>query len=579
MDRGGIRGPARFAFVDSAFVSWALLGVLIAGAAEPAGPRQHAARPAREGGQVLLVGLGDSLTHGTMDATNNSLNTLNAYLQRVADSLATVLPLSFSQPLYDFDESRIDPFVVPSNLGIDGADLFSIEGWEYYKRVGADQNYLSDTYFCDHVLPARFADDTDKVLYPLNLLARADVTLVDAAVERINEHLDADPANRALLMYWIGNNDSSLASLGQGGSNPSVYPLPYEQIRGELAPLLRLLIDVAVAQDVLTFEPYTLANIERNLTELDDFAMQNTHVLDRLQSEVHDPQRVDTFVMTLPYYSSVGYLFDSDDLEFYMQKLDPAYSVPASFARVAPPGAPIDDPRAGDRASLFTFGPMFALLSTGYSSAYANAALETDGVQNDGLVMSEAEAAYIAARIDTFNQAIAADAATRGSNVHLVDVGSYINAGFSGELEIIIGGKTLSRKWVRGSGFSLDGVHPAYAGAAMLANYVLESVNSALGLAAPTYDLDAISTTDPYIDRDDDGWAPGPDYGATGFTELLFLFRDPDDTSAGVQVDLPDDVWEIISQALLDSLRRSESVRALSSELGLPGRLPHRTRR
>ncbi len=549
----------------------------VAGAAPPSEPARGAARAPRGGGEVLLVGLGDSLTHGTMDATNNSLNTLNAYLQRVAESLAAVLPLSFAQPLYDFDETRIDPFVVPSNVGIDGADVFSIDGLEYYKRVGADQNYVSEKYLCDHVLPSRFADDTDKVLYPLNLLARSNVTMVDAAIERINEHLDAHPDNTALLMYWIGNNDSSLASLGQGGANPAVYPLPYEQIRAELAPLLRPLIDLAVALEVLSFEPYTLANVERNLTELDDFVAQNAHVLDRIQGEIHDPQRVETFIMTLPYYSSVGYLFDSDDLEFYLQKLDPAYAVPESFARVAPPGGPIEDPLAGDRASLFTFGPMFALLSTGYTSAYANAALETSGVQNDGLVLSEAEAAYIAERIDGFNQALADDAATRGPHVHLVDVGSLINAGFAGDLTIVIGGKTLSRKWVRGSGFSLDGVHPAYAAAGLLANYIIESVNTSLGLSAATYDLDVLAAADPYIDWDNDGWAPGPDYAATGFTELLFLFRDPDDSDPDTQVDLPDDVWDIISQVLLDSLRESESIRELSNDLNVPQRLPRRS--
>ena len=37
-------------------------------------------RPVGASGATTLIGLGDSLTHGTMDGTNNSINTLHAYL-------------------------------------------------------------------------------------------------------------------------------------------------------------------------------------------------------------------------------------------------------------------------------------------------------------------------------------------------------------------------------------------------------------------------------------------------------------------------------------------------------------------
>jgi len=78
-------------------------------------------------GTVLFVGMGDSLTHGTMDATNNWVNTRSAYLQHLADALAFVLPIRFSQPYYGFREQRLRPFVVPTNIGIDGSDIFSLE--------------------------------------------------------------------------------------------------------------------------------------------------------------------------------------------------------------------------------------------------------------------------------------------------------------------------------------------------------------------------------------------------------------------------------------------------------------------
>ena len=124
------------------------------------------------GERLLLVGLGDSLTHGTMNATNNQVNTQNAYLQRVADKLSTVVDLRFTQPYYDFTEKRIKPFTIPTNLGVDGSDSFTMEGLEYYKRVGGQlPNAVSPSLLCNRVLLLGNADDYDKVLYPINLLA------------------------------------------------------------------------------------------------------------------------------------------------------------------------------------------------------------------------------------------------------------------------------------------------------------------------------------------------------------------------------------------------------------------------
>ncbi|UCH20629.1 MAG: VCBS repeat-containing protein, partial [Deltaproteobacteria bacterium] len=50
---------------------------------------------------TVLIGLGDSLTHGTMDATNNVINTANAYLQKVNDAIGKVIPMYLNQPFFD----------------------------------------------------------------------------------------------------------------------------------------------------------------------------------------------------------------------------------------------------------------------------------------------------------------------------------------------------------------------------------------------------------------------------------------------------------------------------------------------
>ncbi len=449
----------------------------------------HTAPDALQGLRTLLVGWGDSLTHGTMDATNNACNTRHAYLQRIAESIGQVTALAFSQPFFDDQEERLRPFLVPTNLGVDGADIFSIEGVQYYKRVGADESFVTASYLCEKLFPSQLEDKYDKVLYPMNLLSQRPVSQIASGIWLLNQHALRTDAGKALAIFWMGNNDSGLAALGFGGENPTFLPIPLDQIEPEIKPALRLLLRLGESQGDLSFAPYTSTAIERNLTELQDFEAQYERIQTRLQTEVIlPPSRMALFVLTLPYYNATGYLFDSEDLEYYLQKLNPDYTVPATFERVALPGEPITEPLKGDRVSLLTFGFMYALLHSGYSIDYVNQILEVDGQQQDGLVLSQQEQQQIMSRIDAFNNAIKSSTAY-GSQAHLVDIGQYFNDAFTGKTPIIIDDRVLSRKWVRGSGFSLDGVHPGYTVQALVANFVLAQLNDILGLGAPLHDL------------------------------------------------------------------------------------------
>lgn len=511
---------------------------------------------------VQVIALGDSLTHGTMDATNNAQSTLNAYLQKTVESLSTVVSIRFSQPLYSFKELRLRPFLTPTNLGIDGSDLFSIEGIEYYKRVGAETSYPSDAYRCDSRLPFQFQNNYDKVLFPLNRIAGKPVSQIDAALTLLNQAA-TQAESSALVFLWIGNNDSSLASLGLGGSNPSYLPIPLSAISAEITPALRTLLETGLAQGVLNFEPYTLSAIQRNLTEITDFADQLNHILARLHQENALPQSSSAIMlMTLPYYSAVGYLFDSEDMEFYLQQVNSAYTVPPTFQRVTQPGNPITDPLSGDRVSFFTFASMYALLQSGYSVEHVNAILETDGVQKDGQVMSAAEQQYVMSRIDSFNLALKAAPQAYG-NVFLADVGTYMNNSLGGIDPVTIGDRVLSRKWSRGNAFSLDGVHPGYTGHALIANYLINEINRTFQLNAPLNNLEQTLARDPYIDRDGDGWVPGPAYPPSGLTELLFMFTDPDDTDPSLRAVLPDNFWEKMSRILFRELVGKPEVKKL----------------
>ncbi|MFZ3044464.1 MAG: hypothetical protein WA151_01000 [Desulfatirhabdiaceae bacterium] len=517
---------------------------------------------------IQVIGLGDSLTQGTMDATNNSQNTLNAYLQKTVESLSMVVPLQFSQPLFGSWENRLKPFITPTNLGVDGSDIFALEGIEYYKRVGAEASYPTDDYLCDSILPFQSPNNYDKVMFPLNLTAGKPVSQIDAALTLMTQQAAIQDESFALVFLWIGNNDSSLAALGIGGTNPSYLPFPLSAISAEIAPVLRTLLETGLAQGVLNFEPYTLAAIQRNLTEATDFTNQLNHILERLHLENSLPQGQTAFMLlTLPYYSVIGYLFDSEDMEFYLKQVNPTYTLPPTFQRVTQPGNPITDPFSGDRVSFFTFACMVALLQSGYSVDDVNAILEKDGIQQDGLVMSEAEQHVIMSRVDGFNLALKT-ASQAFTDVYLVDVGTYLNNSLSGIDPVTIGDRVLSRKWSRGNAFSLDGVHPAYTGQALIANYLIQEINQSFQLNAPLFDLEQILATDPYIDRDGDGWVPGPAYPPSGLTELLFMFTDPDDTDPLRLAVLPADFWDRMSRILFRELVGKPAVKQMLDSPG-----------
>jgi len=517
---------------------------------------------------TVLIGIGDSLTHGTLDATNNKVNTEHAYLQLVANALDEVVPLVFSQPFFNEKKHRMHPYQVPTNLAVDGSTIFTIDGIRYGKRNGEDENSIDSDYICDEWLPFNLKTTYEKVLFPINLKARTGVTAVDAAVWHLDELSDMPAPNDAIIIMWSGNNDSSAAALG-GGEKPTSMPIPFELAEQEVTWGLRRLINFGVRRGEIGFEPFTMAMIERNLTTTTDFHAQYASVMSRLtEGTFLTSDRYDIFVLTLPYYGSVAFQVDSEDLEYYFQKIDPTYSVPPTFARVAPPGEPITDPLAGDRVSLLTFAFMYLLLDSGYSPDYVNRALEIDGVQRDGLVLSQVEQQYIQRRIDSYNDAIRS-AANRYPNVHLVDAGGELNEGLAGDNVVIVGGKRLGRKWVRGSGFSLDGVHPSYTAHALIANYVIECLNAGLGLNAAPYDLEQILPTDPYVDFDGDGFPPGPDYTPHGMTEMLFLLTDPDDTDPTIVPVIPDDVWTKFSRVLLRDALGIPALQAEAERLGI----------
>jgi hypothetical protein len=213
---------------------------------------------------------------------------------------------------------------------------------------------------------------------------------------------------------------------------------------------------------------------------------------------------------------------------------------------------------------------MYALLKSGCDSSCVNSIL-TD----EGLILSDTERGYIKTHIDRFNTII--DEIATGSNVHLIDIGSFLNDILTREEGQNIGGVQFNRRWRKGNGFCLDGVHISHTAHALIANEILEGMNIAIsGLNAKTYALSDIQSKDPYVDEDEDGWLKGRDISfdkLSGRTKLLYLLQDlnDDNPDIGARMDAmdPDKIWDLISDVLLDEIIDIAVIRAEAERLGI----------
>lgn len=498
--------------------------------------------------KTLLLGVADSLGQGTMDATNNWLNSQNAFMEKIYMGLKKGgFRLKFAQPYLNLQGDRIDPFMIPTNLSVDGEDIFSVDGLEYGKRVGQPgNNYPTDTYYCDRLQTYLFADMHDKVLYPINLWAGQKVSQVDALIWHLNRHWGP-----AYVCFWIGNNDSGLAALGLGGKNPEFLPIPFEQIKDKLKLGARYLLQYGAANSVLSFTPFNPADIGRNLTDYIDFMTQFNLVSAKISSQVNH-SNVEFFVMNYPYYSDVGYLFPRADISAYLASVSEPEPVPVFEGSV----------------SLLTFICMYVLYMEEGSSSFADILAQSD------LILDTSERNSVRSRIDEFNSFLL-PFDNPGDRVHLVDIATDFNVILDGG-NLPIAGESISRQWGRGGGFSMDGVHPSYTAHAVIANRILSVMSGVSGKTIPLHDEYAAWLNDPYVDHDGDGWVAGPGYEGSGRTRILFLFKDYDgddgsDSEGKAVIDTmqPEQIWELISDALLEEIIDIPAIRAEAVRKGI----------
>jgi len=114
------------------------------------------------------------------------------------------------------------------------------------------------------------------------------------------------------------------------------------------------------------------------------------------------------------------------------------------------------------------------------------------GPISDAGVLSAAEVVQVKAAVTSYNQVIAATAAS--ANATLVD----INALFA---QVTANGLTVNgipgNTSFLGGVFSLDGIHPTNTGYAAIANKVIDTMNTAFGKSIPDVNLSPIAAADP----------------------------------------------------------------------------------
>jgi hypothetical protein len=111
---------------------------------------------------------------------------------------------------------------------------------------------------------------------------------------------------------------------------------------------------------------------------------------------------------------------------------------------------------------------------------------------SDAGVLTVAEQATVKATVASYNQVIAAAAAS--ANATLVDINSlFASITANG---VAAGGVTGTTSFLGGM-FSLDGIHPTNTGYATLANKFIDTMNASIGTAIPDANLTAIAATDP----------------------------------------------------------------------------------
>jgi lysophospholipase L1-like esterase len=224
-----------------------------------------------------------------------------------------------------------------------------------------------------------------------------------------------------------------------------------------------------------------------------------------IMSSIMEKKPEAVFAMTIPDVTRAGYYLSPDDLSFFLMKKIPD----GTFNK-------------DDLIPFIIAVEMKIKLNVGTSLEEILKELTASDIF-DG-----EEQRVIRHRIEQYNDSII-DVATR-NDIGVIDMNATFEVLMDDGIRLD-NGKHIHRSWSRGGLFSLDGVHPSNTGHAIIANAVIERINSAFSIEAPLVDLVSTYLGDPYHDMDGDGWVPGPNWHAeqASIASILRTFTDKND--------------------------------------------------
>lgn len=550
---------------------------------------------------TTYVAIGDSITQGWMSGDANYFTQPHAYPVLLAKQFQThmAIPLMVVEPpatgslpgCLEQDPAkrggyhRMERTLIANNLGVAGLSIAFIAGQPDCNDDGVPDGTITGDVF--NVKVTQGTDTNDPTNF---LVTNGDIvqTVTSEASAVLSPHnpgstvLDAALALKpTFITFWLGNNDA-LGSIGGTLGKNTIDNLSAIQEGGytytnitDLTPS-NLFASVGAAKlDDGDRRGPTFYPIARMSTTA-NFQAAYTNAINQLSQS-----GAKIVVINIPYVTGTGFLMSwTEAKNFFIryagvsqQEIDDAWEgVPGSnkgFGGDPNAKIPFDVALAG----LLLFKNLIAqniptqnalrILTTGraVSTTTTSYGLFDWDVNN----LTEAEANAINARIDEFNNHIK-NTADGNNNIIMLDAKSIFENIRSNGAEVTdekgnvittylgFPVRKLSRVYpgagdpsstdgsqTNGGIFSLDGVHPGPTAHGIIANAILDLVNTStanggFGIPVSRTSLFDIWKDDPFVDHDNDGRVRGFDFTKTSekIGEKVIL-RDSNDLNASVQ--------------------------------------------
>ena len=331
---------------------------------------------------------------------------------------------------------------------------------------------------------------------------------------------DAISAQPTFFTLWIGNNDV-LGYAISGGSNPALLTSEQDFSNQFNATINQLMTNTSADGVVVNIPPVTLVpffraipynaiNLQASEAQQLDQAFQPVNaafqaVVDFLGHPQDDADR-----RKVSYTEGSNPILANDpELEDLGPKFDQLEAANAISAQQREALVPYEQSRPLDQGELVTLSAGSVLGTEAFPGSQSPTTIGVviplglnSAASGDEFYLTLPEQAEIQSRSVAFNTTIATAVAQNSDRLALLDVNSGFPGnpntelgafadlfGIDGELGIRIAGTLLQPDFSPNGVFSTDGIHPNQRGNAILANEIIEAIESKFGAEIPEVDV------------------------------------------------------------------------------------------